>query len=158
YPRDLLRAKGDAILQDYLRTPWFVPENASALDLLTQFRTNNQSLAIVLDINGLAIGILRLEGIIDEIFGSLDSAFHGEARGHIFIERSFPGDTLIAEINEKLHIHLPTDESETLNDLILQILDHPPAKGETVRIDHFELSVQETSLLGAKTVLLRTVN
>ncbi|HPE85618.1 MAG TPA: transporter associated domain-containing protein, partial [Chlamydiales bacterium] len=65
---------------------------------------------------------------------------------------------LIAEINEKLHIHLPTDESETLNDLILQILDHPPAKGETVRIDHFELSVQETSLLGAKTVLLRTVN
>ncbi len=158
YPRDLLRANAADTLQSHMRPPWFVSENISALELLSQFRTNNQTLAIVLDLSGLAVGILRLEGIIDAIFGSLDSAFPNEERGKIFIERTFSGDTLIEEINEKLHIHLPTDGADTISDLIIQILDHPPAKGETVRIDHFELSVQEASLLGAKTVLLRTVN
>ena len=158
YPRDLLRADVTDAAQNHMRTPWFVSDNISALELLSQFRVNNQTLAIVLDLSGLAIGILTLEGIIDEIFGSLDSAFPHEERGRIFIERTFSGDTLIEEINEKLHIHLPTDNADTISDLIVQILDHPPAKGETVRIDHFELSVQEASLLGAKTVLLRTVN
>ncbi len=36
-------------------------------------------------------------------------------------------------------------------------LGHPPSRSESVRIDQFELTVEEASLLGAKMILVRTV-
>jgi Mg2+/Co2+ transporter CorC len=36
-------------------------------------------------------------------------------------------------------------------------LGHAPSRGESIRIDQFELSVEEASLLGAKMILVRTI-
>jgi Mg2+/Co2+ transporter CorC len=38
-----------------------------------------------------------------------------------------------------------------------QALGHPPSKRESVRIDQFELTVEEASILGAKMIQVRTV-
>lgn len=161
YPRDLLRMTENKKIRDYARSPWFITENTSILQILKQFRRNNQSLAIVLNEAGLATGILTLDEIVDEIFGRSDLWMSfGEMvprAYHVVVDRTFPGDLSLKEFNEQFHVHLLYQDAETLEELMTAALGHPPSKGELVRIDQFELIVEEASLLGAKMIHVRTV-
>ena len=76
---------------------------------------------------------------------------------NVVIERSFSGDTSIKEINLTLGIRLPVENGETLSDLVVSKLGHPPSQGEILRMDDFELIVEEVSLLGAKRVRICSV-
>lgn len=161
FPRDLLR-QGDAKkVRECARAPWFIAENSSILHILKQFRRNNQSLAIVLTDKGLAAGILTLDQIIDEIFGQSDEwqSFSDmlPRAFHVVVDRTFPGDTLLKDFNKQFSVNLAYEDAETLDELMTQVLGHPPSKGESVRVDQFELTVEEASLLGPTEILVRTV-
>ena len=73
YPRDLLRLSDNKRVRDYARPPWFITENNSILQILKQFRRNNQTVAVVLNEAGHAVGILTLDEIIDEIFANVQT-------------------------------------------------------------------------------------
>jgi CBS domain containing-hemolysin-like protein len=160
-PRDLLRASSNKRIKEYARPPWFIAENSSILHILKQFRRNNQSLAVVLNEKGLAIGILTLDEIIDEIFGCTDEWMALEEMMprvyHVAIDRTFPGDMTLSEFNTQFSVNLSYRGAETIGELMTLALGHTPSKGESVRIDQFELTVEEASLLGAKMILVRTV-
>ena len=161
FPRDLLRQSDSKKVREFARHPWFIAENSSILHILKQFRKNNQSLAVVLNEKGLAIGILSLDEIIDEIFGQSDEwmslADMLPRAYHVVVDRTFPGDTLLIEFNKQFTVHLAYEGAETLQELMTKALGHPPSKGESVRIDQFELTVEEASLLGTTEILVRTV-
>jgi magnesium and cobalt exporter, CNNM family len=161
YPRDLLRLPENKKVRDHSRAPWFITEKDSIMSILRQFRRNNQSVAIVLNEKGLAKGILTLDEIIDEIFGLSDTWMQFEdslPRAAIVVDRSFPGETRIEEFNKTYHVHLDSQGVETLVELMTKILGHAPTLGETARIDQFELTVDEASLLGgAKSIAIRTI-
>ena len=70
YPRDLLRASDKDSVRQFAKQPWFILEKNSILNILKQFRKNNQSVAVVLNESGLATGILTLDSIVEEIFGN----------------------------------------------------------------------------------------
>ena len=67
YPRDLLRIADNRRVRDYARQPWFVEHSIKVLDLLKQFRSNHESLAIVVDRRGKMAGYLTLDDIIEAI-------------------------------------------------------------------------------------------
>jgi putative hemolysin len=167
YPRDLLRLKDQVLVRHHARSPWFVTEKTSILQILKQFRRNNQSVAVILNERGLAIGILTLDAIIDEIFGSYDqwdSFEEVEPLMHdlsptqeVLVERSFPGEMKIADFNRQFNVHLNSRGTETLEELLIQELGHTPIKGESIRIDDFELTVEEGSLLGIKTISIKSL-
>jgi CBS domain containing-hemolysin-like protein len=161
YPRDLLRLTENKRVKEYARQPWFITENSSILQILKQFRRNNQSLAIILNEKGLATGVLTLDEIIDEIFGRSDEWMSFEEMlpraYHIVVDRTFPGDMRIDEFNRQFNVNLAYQDADTLEEVMTQALGHPPSKGESIRVDQFELTVEEASLLGAKMILVRTV-
>ncbi len=161
YPRDLLRLSEKKRVKDYSRQPWFITEESSILQILKQFRRNNQSLAVVLNQKGLATGILTLDEVVDEIFGWTDEWMSYEEMipraYHIIVDRTFPSEMRLDEFNKQFNVHLTYQDAETLEDLMTQVLGHSPSKGESVRIDQFELTVEEASLLGAKMIQVRTV-
>jgi putative hemolysin len=161
YPRDLLRVADNRRVREFARSPWFITETTSILQILKQFRRNNESLAVVLNEAGLATGILTLDEIIDEIFGRADEWMSfGDIvprAYHIVIDRTFPGDMLLEAFNKQFKVHLAYQDAETLDELVTKALGHPPSKGESIRIDQFELIVEEASLRGAKMILVRTV-
>ncbi len=161
YPRDLLRLSEDKKVREHARPGWFITENSSILHILKQFRSNNQSLAIVLGETGVAIGILTLDEIVDEIFGKSDD---WEAFGdisprmhHVIVDRTFPGDMLITDFNTRFHIHLEAEGAETLEELMEKHLGHVPERGERVQVDQFELLLEEAPLIGPKKIAIRTV-
>ncbi|MCX6988421.1 MAG: hemolysin family protein [Chlamydiae bacterium] len=161
YPRDLLRLSGSVKVKDHARSPWFITEGNSILQILKQFRKNNKSIAVVLNDLGHAVGILTLDDIIDAIFGKCDDWLStGDIMPrahHVVVDRTFSGDMKVKEFNEAFKVHLAYKGAETLAEVIIAALGHAPAREESVKIDQFELTVEEVTLLHIKTVSVRTV-
>lgn len=162
YPRDLLRARDDDQVRQFAKQPWFILEKNSILEILKQFRKNNQSVAIVLNQSGLATGILTLDMIVEEIFGPRNyEAFSLEkdlSKEQVIIERTFPGDAKIVDINKQLNICLQAPGTAmTLEELMTEELGHRPNKGDYIRVDQFEITMEEPGLLKGKKISIRTV-
>ena len=162
FSRDLIRFSGKTSIQSLIKKPWFISETSKLMDILKQFKVNNQSVAIVLNKSGKSVGILTLDKLIDEIFGQRDDWISinnlQDHRRKVFVDRSFPGSTSLNQINSWFSIKIPGKESLTLNELMEEVLGHPPTTGDVARIDGFELSIEDTSLLSGKTILVRSIN
>lgn len=155
-PRDVVGVAHSKLVQEVARQPWFITATTPLIQILGQFRQNKQSVAVVLDAKGSATGILSLDAIFEEIFGSREFSGDPEAI-YPLIDRTFPGNTLIQEVNKEYGIHLPSHGFETLAQLVSSLLDHPAEIGDEVVIDHFILTVEEASLLGIKFLNIRTL-
>lgn len=161
YPRDLLRHSLETPLRPHCRSPWFITEKNSILEIMKEFRKNSQSLAIVLNIQGQATGVLTLNAVVDEVFGRRDEwisfGSYLSEKHKVLVDRSFPGNTLASDINQWLHINLPIEDKEdTLEDLMERALSRRPDRGDIVRLDNFELLVEEASLIAGRTILIRS--
>lgn len=153
YPRDLLRYSSHTVIGPYARSPWFITEKSSILQIIKEFRRNNENVAIVLNKVGISVGILRLGDIIGEVFGKKGKP--STAFPAILLERTFSGNTLVTEINKTYHIELPG--TGTLLELVEEKLERHPDAGDTVRIDCFELHIDEITLLKDAIISLKTI-
>ncbi len=157
YLRDLLRADEKKQIMEQSRSPWFVIRDTSVLQILEQFRRNNQSAAVILDASGKAAGLLTLDQILAEIFGEEEEGTPQPAGSHLYVERTLSGDMSVAEFNRQFEAKLPQDNGETLSDLVLSEIGHPPVKGETLRIGDFEFTIDEPTLRGVKTLSAKSI-
>ncbi|MGM0440298.1 MAG: hemolysin family protein [Chlamydiota bacterium] len=161
-PRKLISVPDHHYVREYITPPWFITRNADLHQILTEFRSSNRNIAIVLNRQGHAIGILTLQDIFDEIFGEMQLPKGSIppaklARHHLIIERTLPGNIRIADFNRQYGSDLPAYGQETLSQLIRHLLGHEPEKGETVNVGRFEFTVLETFLLGAQTIYVRSI-
>lgn len=155
FPRDLIRFPGNKRVRDYASAPWFVTENTPITEIMQQFQKNNESVAVTLDKNGRAKGILTLEDSLTEIFG--ESRYtQAKEKNIFFMERSFPGTSTVGEFNKQFGLVLDPDAHLTLSDLMKKILGRHPEEGDSVYIDPLELTAKETSLLEVKTVTIKS--
>lgn len=154
---DLLRCAEHKRVIESARSPWFVTTSSSILDILDQFRRNNQIVAVILDSFGQAVGLLTLDQILSQIFGKEEDSEGATEPPSLHIERTLLGEMKIEEFNQQFQAKLKCSEEETLSDLICKELDHPPAKGETVRIEPFVFTILEPSLRGVKLLSVQSV-
>ena len=82
YSRDLLPYIGTDTSQfdwhTLLREPYYVPESRMIDDLLEDFRTRRQHLAIVVDEFGGTQGIVTMEDVLEEIVGDINDEYDDE--------------------------------------------------------------------------------
>lgn len=160
YPRDMIRASPNQRVRDFARPPWFVSETANLMQLLKQFRTNSESVAIILNSKGKACGIIQLSDIIEEIFGAvslgLNRSISLPSSGWMLVGKTFPGDMSMEEFHRQFGVWLDPLPQLTLSELIAIHLGHNPEKGDSIYLAPFELTVKETSLMNVKTVSIST--
>lgn len=152
--RHLLDKPDSARVLDCSRPPWFITKDSSVLQILDQFRRNNQIMAIVLDPSGQASGILTLDQILDQILG--EEKIASLELPKLYIERTLPASMLVSAFNQQFQTTLEHEPSDTLNDLLLRGLEHPPAKGEIIRLGELLFTIVEITLRGIKTVSVHT--
>ena len=155
-PRDLLSMPDDSKVIDEGKSPWFVTRDTSILQILDQFRRNNQSVAVILEPSGQASGLLTLDQIIDKIFGQEEKSFNEDPDLGHFISRTLKGSMTIAEFNVEFREDLSGDPNLTLSEHISSFLDHQPSPGESIRIDNYLFTVTEPTLRGIKTLTVLT--
>ena len=146
--KDLLKLQRspDLHLKTLLRPAFFVPESKALNDLLRDFRTNRNHIAIVIDEFGHTAGLLTIEDVLEEIVGEIEDEFDdkdGESSIYTLADGSqrVAGDATLAAVNEAFDVLLPTDEFETIGGLVAQELGRVPRRGESVTIGGLVFSV-----------------
>lgn len=156
YPRDLIRAPDNKKLRDYCKPPWFVTHHTNVMQLLKQFKSNNQEVAIILDNNGRTIGIITLDDIMEEIFGKSFTKTRPGKSQQLIIDRTLPADMTIKEFYDHFHVRLSDNNNQTLAELITEAIGHIPEEGASIFIEPFKITVKEATLREVKQVTIET--
>jgi len=139
--KDLLKLQRapELNIRALLRPAVFVPESKGLNDLLRDFQSNHNHLAIVIDEFGRVAGLITIEDVLEEIVGEIEDEFDiADDEGDIFAlaDRSYrvSGDTLITRVEHAFDVALecsdPDDDFETIGGLIAHEMGHVPKRDE----------------------------
>jgi Mg2+/Co2+ transporter CorB len=124
--------------------PYFIPRGTTLNTQLLNFRQVKRRTGLVVDEYGDIQGLVTLDEILEEIVGD----FTTQAIGHIADVHAQPDGSYLArgtvslrDLNRRLEWNLPTDESRTLNGLIVGYLEDLPAPGTSLVIGGFRIEI-----------------
>lgn len=153
YVKDLLPYldRKDFDWKELLREPYFVPENKKLDDLLNDFKTKKNHLAIVVDEYGGTSGLISLEDIIEEIVGDISDEFDDEDLVFSKLDDKnyvFEGKTPLKDFYRVLRLEDPSlfeenkGEAETLAGFLLEISGSFPKKNEVILFDKYSFTIE----------------
>jgi putative hemolysin len=153
YAKDLLAHlnKKNFKWQNLLREAYFVPENKKLDDLLDDFRSRKNHLAIVVDEYGGTSGLVTLEDVIEEIVGDINDEFDDDDLQYSKIDENnyiFEGKTTIKDFCKVLDdedeaiFEEEKGESETLAGFLLEISGRFPKKGEKIIFKNYTFTIE----------------
>ncbi len=140
--------KGPNSIKSILHPIPAVPESMSATDLIHKFSRERKSIAWVVDEFGGTAGIVTMEDLLEEIFGEIKDEYDTEE----FEERKLSADEFIFSgrleldyLNEKYHLELPQNGSETLSGYIINQHETIPHLKDRIIIGDYEFEILNVS-------------
>ena len=121
-----------------MRTPLFVPESMSVIDLLARMRADHIHLAIVVDEFGGTEGLVTIEDVVEEIVGEIEDEHDEEAPGMLILIEDGLWDAdaraELEEVAETIDARLGAVEEDvdTLGGLATVLAGRVPQVGEIV--------------------------
>ncbi len=151
--KDLLKIQRspDLNLRNLLRPAVFVPESKNLNELLRDFQSNRNHLAIVVDEFGNHAGLVTIEDVLEQIVGDIEDEFDvstSDAQNGIvsLADGSWrvAGDTTVDVVNQVFATALPDAEFDTIGGLIAHELGRVPRRGEHTDIGGLRFAVMLT--------------
>jgi putative hemolysin len=142
--------KADFNLNDYVKDAFFVYEHMKIQSVFDHMNRNKVHMAMVKDENGLMVGIITLEDIMEEIFGEIQDEHDEEDDSLPSIEGKVdesgilvPANISIRDLNSEYDIRIPqSDNYSTLAGFILDKLgNHFPQPGQMIFWDHYTFEI-----------------
>ena len=135
-------------LQGAILEPYFIPVGTTLTTQLLNFKQVRRRMGLVVDEYGDLQGLVTLDEILEEIVGDFTTRalgrvtedVHPEADGSYLVR----GGTSLRDLNRRLRWHLPTDESRTLNGLILEYLEDIPEPGTSLQLNGYTIEIVRT--------------
>lgn len=132
-------------LLDICRQVTFVPESRRLDSLLSEFRSNRNHMAIVVDEYGEVSGFVTIEDIIEQIIGDIEDEFDIDEDAYIKAHDNshyiIKGHTPIDEFNEFLKAEFSDEIYDTIGGIVMNNFGYLPKRGESITIDSFEFKV-----------------
>lgn len=149
---DLVAAPDSASVGSVSRTATFVGETTTTIDVLFRLKKERSSLAFVVGTDGDITGCVTLDDILEE----LTRGTHRK-KALLHVERKISADLPVHEFIRRYHLILPSTKAKTFGTLVEEVLGHKPSANESVRFGPLEITVKEVGILGAKTILVKTI-
>ena len=137
--KDLLKLQRapELNLRTLLRPAVFVPESKGLNELLRDFRSNRNHLAIAIDEFGNTAGLVTIEDVLEEIVGEIEDEFDDEdaVSGIVTLAdgaQRVAGDTTIADVNETFATEFSEVDFDTIGGLVAHESGRVPRRGEVV--------------------------
>ena len=147
-------------INSIVRTPFYVPENKKASDLLKEMQKNRIHMALVVDEYGSISGLVTTEDLLEELVGEIEDEHDVDEmrRVHRLADGSLLVDALISinDLEELLDVKIERPlHYDTLSGLILDQLGRFPKKGERIEFEGFWMiceQVKATSIVRVRIV------
>ncbi len=127
--------------------PYFIPSGTTLTTQLINFKQVKRRIGLVVDEYGDIQGLVALDEILEEIVGDFSSRTVGKIED---IQEQADGSYLVRgtaglrDLNRQLGWDLPTDESRTLNGLIVEYLEDIPEPGTSLMVHGYLVEVLRT--------------
>ncbi len=136
-------------LRTLLRPAVFVPESKRLNELLRDFRSNRNHLAIVIDEFGNTAGLITIEDVLEEIVGEIEDEFDDKQRENGIYTladgaQRVAGDVSIEAVNHAFGIALPEADFDTIGGLVAHELGRVPRRGESTLVGGLSFTVMIT--------------
>lgn len=159
--KDLLLRDPDRAfhISEFLREPLFTYEQKKTAELLIEMRRTCNSVAIVLDEYGVTAGMVTLEDLLEEIVGEIRDEYDTDEEKPI--RKAGPGEYVLDgsvrldDLNDALGLKLESEDYESAGGLVLELLGHVPAPGETVMCGGIRLTVEKMDKTRVESIRLR---
>jgi len=150
--KDLLRAaltanNGKVNTRELLRQPYFVPETKKIGELLKEFQSSRNQLAIVVDEWGGTSGLVTVEDVIEEIVGEIYDEYDKAeqniktiAEGRYLISAKTP----LEDVAEVLNLEFPEqDDYETVGGFVMAMTGKVPRQGDLIVYQNVKFTVRD---------------
>jgi magnesium and cobalt transporter len=146
--KDLLRyyAGEEFDVRDMLRPAVFVPEAKRLNVLLSDFRSNRNHIALVVDEYGGVSGMITIEDVLEQIVGDIADEYDFDEDEDNIIRQDatrwrVKADTEIAAFNEAMGTEFSDEECDTVGGLVLQAAGQLPKRDDHIRIADMNFTV-----------------
>ncbi len=132
---------------EFVRFPYFIYEDHSALDVFLELQRLRISLGIVIDEFGGVSGIITVEDLIEEIVGEIEDEL--DKRQKPYIERVSENEYVINtrmeldDFSEYFNMTVDEEDVSTVSGLILKNADRIPRIGEEITYKNLKFTVLE---------------
>ena len=117
-----------------MREPFFVPETKNVLDLLQEFRSKKQHLAVILDEYGGTAGLVSIEDVLEQIVGDIEDEHDAPRKEEISHQEDgsylIAGRAFLEDLSEALPISISSEEVDTIGGYLTHRAGRVPEKGE----------------------------
>ena len=132
-------------IRNIMREPFFVYEYQKTSSIMAEMRNRFVSLAIVLDEYATAVGLITIEDLIEEIVGEIRDEFDMDelkmitklSDNHYEIDAAMK----LSDLEDSIGICLESEDYDSLGGYVIELLDHLPNVGETVKKDGITFQV-----------------
>ncbi len=132
-------------IRNIMREPFFVYEYQKTSSIMAEMRNRFVSLAIVLDEYATAVGLITIEDLIEEIVGEIRDEFDMDelkmitklSDNHYEIDAAMK----LSDLEDSIGISLESEDYDSLGGYVIELLDHLPNVGETVKKDGITFQV-----------------
>ncbi|MBV8367260.1 MAG: HlyC/CorC family transporter [Candidatus Eremiobacteraeota bacterium] len=140
-------------LRELMRSIKAIPETKKVDELLREMQAEKVSVAIVVDEYGGTAGLVTMEDVLEEIVGEImdeyDVAEHdrpAEIKHLADGEAVVDARMRIADVNEELGLHLPTEDYESIGGYAFGQFGRVPLPGDAISLGNGDsLIVEETA-------------
>lgn len=163
YAKDILKyfgKKEELSIKKIMRESYFVPETKKVGDLFKEFQKGKMHIALVVDEYGVTSGLITIEDIIEEIFGSIfDEYDAGEEEIKVIDKDTIivNGATNIDDLSQVIKCKLPEGDFDTAGGFVFNLFDRVPKQGEIIRFKNFEVSVEKIEKRRIKKIKLKKI-
>lgn len=123
-------------LKKIIKQPLFIPETKTMTSIQQTFLEKKQSIAIVLDEYSGTAGLLTMDDIFQEIFGSMRDEYDQRSTSDIVKiaqnQYMINGMTRLVDIQEQLAININSTNNETIGGWLSEKLDRIPEKNDSI--------------------------
>ncbi len=139
-----------------MRSPFFVPETKVVSELLQEFRSRKNHIAIVVDEYGGTSGLVSIEDVLEQIVGDIedehDAPKEEEIRSLDNGSYQLSGRAYLEDL-EELGIRLESEEVDTIGGYLCLEAGHVPEIGEVFACGGWRFTVEEADVKQIRRVL-----
>ena len=132
-------------MKDCIRSASVIPESKRLNDLLQEFRSTRNHMAVVVDEYGQVSGVVTIEDVLEQIVGDIEDEHDVDEDNLVTqIEPSiFHVKALmpIDDFNERFATQFSDEEFDTIGGIVLQAFGHMPQRGEELEIADISFEV-----------------